>query len=55
MKHYYLVVTERGFPLLNGSRLPIYWLRKVAKEASKMYPNTKVIKVKLETVTNGKS
>lgn len=37
-KNYFAVVhNETGKFLLNGSKIPIYWLRKVAQEAAKEY------------------
>lgn len=44
-KYYYVIVNKKGKMLLNDSKLPIYWLKKVAVKKAKNYPGYHVEKI----------
>lgn len=52
-KYVYAIVHAHKYNLLlEGGKLPIYWLKKVARERCKLFPNYIVIRVKENQLTN---
>jgi hypothetical protein len=41
----FIIIDEKGKPLLKDSQLPIYWLKKIALEDSKKFIGSTVKKV----------
>jgi len=36
-KHYYMIITSRGSPLLFNAQLPIFWKKKIAVKFAKYF------------------
>lgn len=42
-----MILGRGNNPIVIDSKMPIYWLKKVAKEVASIYPNVKVVKVSI--------
>lgn len=42
----YMIMNKKGKPIIDGSKLPIYWYKKIAKKRMGEYANSKDLKIK---------